>query len=115
MFVVVCNCSKSFIKKNKDIFIWNDSPLTNGKKYEVVRVIDTRRQNTDKRVKQANTAHRLLQNIYPLFGQTSFSFHFPNSINYVIIDNTGKENIYPAKLFIPLSEWRQKQMDSILE
>jgi hypothetical protein len=97
--VVVCNCSKSFIKKNKDLFIWND----------------TRRQNTDKRVKQANTAHRLLQNIYPLFGQTSFSFHFPNSINYVIIDNTGKENIYPAKLFIPLSEWRQKQMDSILE
>ena len=113
MSIVVCNCSKSFIKKNKDLFIWNDSPLTNGNKYKLVSVIDALRQNT-RRQNTDNTTHRLLQNIYPLFGQTRFSFHFPNSINYVIIDNTGKENIYPAKLFIPLSEWRQQQMDSIL-
>lgn len=39
MGIVVCNCSKSFIKKNKDLFRWNDAPLTNGKQYELLDII----------------------------------------------------------------------------
>lgn len=76
---IVCNCSKSFVKKNKDLFRWNDAPLTNGKQYELVEV-----------------------NEY--YGT-----------KYSIIDNSGKVNLYPAKLFIPLAELRQQQMDSVLK
>ena len=79
MSIVVCNCSKSFVKKNKDLFRWNDAPLTNGKQYELVEV-----------------------NEY--YGT-----------KYSIIDNSGKVNLYPAKLFITLAELRQQQMDSVLK
>lgn len=90
MSIVVCNCSKSFVKKNKDLFRWNDAPLTNGKQYELVKVHDFTTEFARK-------------------------FSIVLGINYSIIDNSGKVNLYPAKLFIPLAELRQKQIDSVLK
>ena len=41
MEIVVCRCSKSFVKKNKDYFGYHSfdiSPLTNGKSYSLIKV-----------------------------------------------------------------------------
>ena len=86
MDIVVCKCSKSFIKKNKDLFRYHDSPLTNGKKYELLSI-------------EYYTSY---------LKQTQVEF-------YVIKDNTGKITDYESKMFIKLSEYRDKKLDSLLD
>jgi hypothetical protein len=86
MDIVVCKCSKSFLKKNKDLFGYQDSPLTNGKQYELLSI----------------------EYYSPYLKQTQVVF-------YVIKDNNGKITDYESKMFIKLSEYRDKKLDSLLD
>jgi hypothetical protein len=102
MSIVVCNCSKSFIKKNKDLFRWNDAPLTNGKQYELLDIIND------------PTNYENYTYDWLIYGAMPNKDNINNGIWYHIINNNGKKDLYPAKLFITLAELRQQQMDSVL-